>query len=39
MFGGTWVGPRLGLPVLARSSACTSMPTEVSGQLHSPDMK
>jgi hypothetical protein len=25
-FWGTWVGPRFGLPVFARSSACTSMP-------------
>ena len=33
MFGGTWVGPRFGLPVLARSSACTSMPVSVFCQL------
>lgn len=30
MFCGMWVGPRCGLPVLARSSAWTSMPVVVS---------
>jgi len=34
MFCGIWVGPRWGLPVFARSSACTSIPTAAIRWLH-----
>lgn len=36
MFCGAWLGPRLGLPVFARSSAWTSMPASKSQYLCRP---